>query len=142
MYDELIKQCRDCIDCLCGDCKYEHLQKPGNFVPCMNALLGEAADAIEELSKPRWIPVTERLPEAYQSVIVAVYCTDIVYLRDGETLEQAAERCQSYAAKNPYVELGFVDKDGLWNEYDGFAMVCSPSCWMPLPEPPKEENNG
>ena len=51
MYDELVKQCRDCIDCLCGECKYEHLQKPGNFVPCMNALLGEAADAIEELSK-------------------------------------------------------------------------------------------
>jgi len=47
--DELVKQCRDCIDCLCGDCKYEHLQKPGNFVPCMNALLGEAANAIEEL---------------------------------------------------------------------------------------------
>lgn len=51
MYDELVKQCRDCIDCLCGECKYEHLQKPGNFVPCMNALLGEAADAIEELQK-------------------------------------------------------------------------------------------
>lgn len=49
MYEELLKQCRDCIDCLCGDCKYEHLQKPGNFVPCMNALLGEAADAIERL---------------------------------------------------------------------------------------------
>lgn len=51
MYDELVKQCRDCIDCLCGECKYEHLQKPGNFVPCMNALLGETADAIEELIK-------------------------------------------------------------------------------------------
>lgn len=51
MYDELVKQCRDCIDCLCGECKYEHLQKPGNFVQCMNALLGDAADAIEELSK-------------------------------------------------------------------------------------------
>ena len=53
MYDELVKQCRDCIDCLCGECKYEHLQKPGNFVPCMNALLEEAADAIEELSAIR-----------------------------------------------------------------------------------------
>ena len=51
MYDELVKQCRDCIDCMCGDCKYEHLQKPGNFVQCMNALLGDAADAIEELQK-------------------------------------------------------------------------------------------
>lgn len=49
MYEKLVKQCRDCIDSLCGECKYEHLQKPGNFVRCMNALLGEAADAIEEL---------------------------------------------------------------------------------------------
>ena len=93
MYDELVKQCRDCLDSLCGDCKYKRLQKPGNFVPCMNALLREAADAIEELSmklhgdeaaiagmqreiermvvygnKPRWIPVTERLPSDFVSV--------------------------------------------------------------------------
>lgn len=134
MYNELIKRLREdksWVEQGLSETEHEiseHIQ--------------QAANVIEELSKSRWIPVTERLPEAYQSVIVAVYCTDIVYLRDGETLEQAAERCQSYAAKNPYVELGFVDKDGLWNEYDGFAMVCSPSCWMPLPEPPKEVNNG
>ena len=122
-------------------------QLKNSYTPFLREAEAAIDKAIEELygkdiNAPRWIPVTERLPEAYQSVIVAVYCTDIVYLRDGETLEQAAERCQSYAAKNPYVELGFVDKDGLWNEYDGFAMVCSPSCWMPLPELPKEENNG
>lgn len=140
MYDELIKRLRTCAE-LHGECALCLYQ--GNGCDAMpETPLVQAADAIEKLSKPRWIPVTERLPEAYQRVIVAVYCTDIVYLRDGETLEQAAERCQSYAAKNPYVELGFVDKDGLWNEYDGFAMVCSPSCWMPLPELPKEVNNG
>lgn len=135
MYKELVKDLREKVEFLTAA---EPLGIKNAFAETMT----QAADAIEELSKPRWIPVTERLPEAYQSVIVAVYCTDIVYLRDGETLEQAAERCQSYAAKNPYVELGFVDKDGLWNEYDGFAMVCSPSCWMPLPELPKEVNNG
>lgn len=50
MYEELIKRCRCCLDSLCGECKYEHLQNAGNFVPCMNALLAEAADAIEKLS--------------------------------------------------------------------------------------------
>ena len=29
----------------------------------------QAADAIEELSKPRWIPVTEALPEKYHQVM-------------------------------------------------------------------------
>ncbi len=61
MYEELIKQCRDCLDSLCGECKYEHLQNAGNFIPCMNALLGEAADAIEELEK--FYQIMEKLPK-------------------------------------------------------------------------------
>ena len=35
-----------------------------------NTIFGEAADAMEELSKPRWIPVTERLPEEYEEVLI------------------------------------------------------------------------
>ena len=34
------------------------------------ALLDKAADAIEELSKPKWIPVTERLPDYGTTVLV------------------------------------------------------------------------
>ena len=51
MYNELVKRLRNCIDSYCAGCKYESLLEPGNFVKCMNALLGEAADAIEELQK-------------------------------------------------------------------------------------------
>lgn len=47
--DEFVKRLRNCVDALCGECKYQQLQKPGNFVPCMNAMITEAADAIEEL---------------------------------------------------------------------------------------------
>lgn len=32
-------------------------------------IIMQAADAIEELSKPRWIPVTEALPEKYHQVL-------------------------------------------------------------------------
>ena len=129
MYDELVKQCRDCIDCLCGECKYEHLQKPGNFVQCMNALLGEAADAIEgllserdevnadswktafevERDEHRWIPVTERLPS-----------------EDGFTLIFTANG-------NPGV---CYFTNGWWGGYSKNHITH----WMPLPEPPKEES--
>lgn len=51
MYKELITQCRNCIESLCGECRYNHLLEPGNTVKCMNALVSDAADAIEELNK-------------------------------------------------------------------------------------------
>ena len=45
MYEALISHLRECA-------KYDKAENT----------FKEAADAIEELSKPRWIPVTERLP--------------------------------------------------------------------------------
>lgn len=48
-YADMIKALRNCVDCYCADCKYKHLQEPSNFVKCMNAMVNEAADAIEEL---------------------------------------------------------------------------------------------
>ena len=59
MYDELIKRLRDwprvCV------------QYDGS----VDQLHDEAADAIEKLSKPKWIPVTKRLPEEGQAVCVS-----------------------------------------------------------------------
>ena len=49
-YDELLKAIDNCHECLCGECKYKHLQRPGNFVRCMDALMTDAAFAIGELS--------------------------------------------------------------------------------------------
>ena len=63
MYSELVRQLRNCISDTvedCAGCPYQGGYK-GTY--CMNGLISEAANAIEELSKPRWIPVTERLPE-------------------------------------------------------------------------------
>ena len=126
--DELVKQCRDCIDCLCGECKYEHLQKAGNFVPCMNALLGEAANAIEELQGkhfmmkktaewlaekvPAWVSVADRLPSAHELVLVY----------------------------NPgyLITTGFLYEDGRWR-IRGVDYPGTPTHWMPLPQPPEEE---
>ena len=79
MYEELIKRLKNCTSDTvedCAGCQYQGGYK-GTY--CMNGLISEAADAIEELQAqlmfsndaaksiaekvPKWIPVTERLPE-------------------------------------------------------------------------------
>ena len=60
MYDELVKQLRE----------VEEMLKVAQFKEAAN-LIVQAADAIKELSNPKWIPVTERLPEEGQVVCVS-----------------------------------------------------------------------
>jgi hypothetical protein len=80
--------------------------------------LNEAADAIEELSKPSWIPVTERLPEEGKSVLVCI-CSDGKY-----------DITRGWYCKNQ----GFCCWDDAAMESADFI-----THWMPLPEPPKGE---
>lgn len=88
-----------------------------------DAALEEAADAIEELSKPKWIPVTERLPETGVDVLVkfpqnmAVASIDI-----GEWVVNSG--------------------DGWCTDINLAGGEKNPTYWMPLPQPPKEETHG
>lgn len=122
MYEELVKRLRD---------KASGLDYDG-WVDTA-ASLEEAADAIEKLVeviqnhdflesliKPCWVSVTERLPSAYEEVLL----------------------------RFPYNQAaGFCDRDGCWAVYsgDGFYTEVAdneskPTHWMKkLPEPPKEE---
>ena len=83
----------------------------------------------------KWISVEEALPEYGVPVIGAIYTTDLIIAKDGETIEEAVARCTREAARHPRVELCYLEEDG-WNGFDGFPMVCSPSYWMSLPEAP------
>lgn len=66
-----------------------------------------AADVVE---RPRWIPVTERLPEKHQWCLVV-----------GENL----------------YDMDFINSRGVWTIHDKpYAPI---DYWMPLLEPPKEE---
>lgn len=116
-------------------------EEPNPIGPVPVKRLAEAADAIEELSReyesiaksltesvelvrklqsPRWVSVTERLPDAYEDVLLQF------------PNNQAA---------------GFCDRDGCWGVYsgDGFYTEVAdnepkPTHWAKkLPEPPKEE---
>ena len=122
MYDELVKRLRLIS------------KSHGEFID----LYGEAADAIEELSreaevnakramkwafdaeeaeaKLRWIPVTEGLPEDLQNVLV---------IDDGRVTIGHCEHY--YGEEEVYVE---------W--HDTLYYPIDPPYWMPLPEPPKE----
>ena len=106
MYDELVKALHDGAEFL--ECSTPGIKN--SFAKmCHNA-----ADAIEELSKPRWIPVTERLPEGRVEVLV------------------------SSGVFAPFIEVAFYD--GLfYSAWDGETEIVAVTHWMPLPQPPKEE---
>ena len=82
----------------------------------------EAADAIEELSKPKWIPVTEQLPEEYKAVLCYYE-----YFRYGD-----------YNCMFRTIDRGYYGNGG-WGGEAGKGHKNKVLAWMPLPEPPKEE---
>jgi len=81
----------------------------------LNKTLNEAADAIEELSKPKWIPVTEDSPKEGFPVL-------------GAFKFQGGNGCI-------VTERITINGEEIWSA----AMGMKPFAWMPLPEPPKEE---
>ena len=73
-------------------------------------------DAVGEESNPRWIPVTERLPETFKHVLVNI---------PGMT-------------PHPTVQEAFLEKNGMWYS-NGFRYSAEEiTHWMPLPAAPKE----
>lgn len=95
----------------------------------------EAADAIEELSKPRWIPVTERLPE--DDTLVGKL------IADSEGNIRIAGRCAEITlngGKTVFTDLvdlvDFLAGETPTTEWDDCTHITH---WMPLPEPAKEE---
>lgn len=80
-------------------------------------LLTEAADAIEELSKPRWIPVEERLPRGGENVLAYYHNPYNQFIV-----------CATWDSKR---QEWIPDLESI----DGYYITA----WMPLPEPPKEE---
>lgn len=103
MYDELVKTLR--LRAALWEKMYDE-----------DIVLKQAADAIEKLSKPRWIPVTERLPEEGVSVQVCFH---------------------SQGGKAQAVSERFLDNRNQ-SYWSGLCWM-NPTHWMPLPEPPKEE---
>ena len=137
MYEELINSLRYCATHSCmGEapaltgCTAIYDDAPKDCDSCNAVLQWQAADAIEDLEGkhfmikktaewlaekvPKWIPVTERLPDMFKHVLVNI---------PGMT-------------PHPTVQEAFLEKNGMWYS-NGFRYLAEEiTHWMPLPPPP------
>lgn len=115
MYDELVKRLRY----KAGWDESGDLEQAANAIEELAKRVDESIpknDAeiiIEELSKPRWIPVSERLPDKVEDVLVYGEWTGV--------------------SGTKYRDIWLTDLESLLHQ--GYKLIA----WMPLPEPPKEE---
>lgn len=106
---------RECADAI------EELQEDN---AALNGTASNLIEQIAELSKPRWVSVTERLPDESGNYLTAfgegkaMAVNEFMHPRDWLT-EEGSE----------------ADPNGKW--YWGGV-----THWMPLPDPPKREDNG
>ena len=111
--EELVKSLRLCDSANCVGCTLY------GFYDCGSIINPQAADMLEKLAaekdakKPEWISVNDRLPDS-NNVVFA--CID-----DGQ--------CK-------IVRSAYVSSYGKWKWIEEHQTVTH---WMPLPEPPKEE---
>lgn len=138
MYDELINRLRCQLYGNCPACVNWYTEEVKPNLWRERCLAIDAADAIEELvatvgtaynelanneaNKPRWIPVTERLPKEYTDVLCYYE-----YFRYGD-----------YNCMFRTIDRGYYG-NGRWGGEAGQGHKNKVLAWMPLPEPPKEE---
>lgn len=135
MYDELIKRLYECVSGECWNCSQKADDYEGQRT-CADKLMKQAADAIEntskayqmmaeayeaEVTKQCWIPVTERLPEYMENVLVTDGVFSGMGWRDYYDCHGTKPREDYWIAPSTNVnELGITH-------------------WMPLPQPPESE---
>lgn len=156
---ELIQALRDCRSGICPECKWWANCRSGevsdeNAADRLEALLAEN-EHLREVTKmmPRWVSVSERLPENEKDVLIAftrkglrgdVYrCVGMAFHTDGKTTTEDS----SYTWEVDYIDMeyneeadAYIIPEGWWetvNFGETFSAVdMSVTHWMPLPELP------
>jgi len=135
MYEDLIKDLRNCFGtdsmfCDCDSCHYKGLVDDHDYSKCVETLGVEAADAIERLQKPQWIPVTERLPECEWGAEVG----NIEWISCGMVFAGCFGRGGKY--RDAYFRTWTDGTEGIdAKDADYWRQI-------QIPEPPKEDDNG
>ena len=131
MYDELVKALHDgaeFLECSTPGIKNSFAKMCHNASDAIQELSklvdesipkDDAEIIIAEVAKPRWIPVTERLPEVDQPVMICAF---------GKSVGEGVYR-------------GHDGFHHVWKMYTSSGTYWDDEVthWMPLPEPPKEE---
>lgn len=137
MYDELVKQLHQRIALTtAGSPLQDDLREAADAIEKLSAYVALYKDCTETAVKtagnlcktakrlsekvPRWIPVTERLPDFEGSVL----CMRKSYIHPGMR----------------HQEIMYVDEHGFSNADDVYAEAGNVTHWMPLPAPPEEDS--
>ena len=84
----------------------------------------------------QWIPVTERMPDAHESLFAHYKDTDKWFDGMFMTISDLVIVCAEYENGERIVKTANTT-DGIWKVKDSFY-PCRVTHWMPLPELPKE----
>ena len=106
-------------------------------------------DCAHFIQAQRWVPVTERLPEAEEEVLAFCKCGRRGYICEAlyippETYREDSgfiwdwEVCDKYnEERDDYtINPGWYERVHNWDEYGCVAVQDTVTHWMPLPEPP------
>lgn len=115
----------------CLECPYSD-EEGGTDDWCIHGLHNDILALLKE-QEIRWIPVTEKLPELNQRVLV--YAVGKI---DGFIGEHVTEICSRFVQRILPSSPGYET----WSSpYQYFHTDYEITHWMPLPEPPKENDN-
>lgn len=118
MHDELVATMRrQCVEMSCGNCN-----------TCVNR---KAADAIGEMSKPRWIPVTERLPELHDEEYLDEVTGEMVRYK-------ASDPILIWLAKGGFMDIGMYERSDAVDDFCYQGVPHTVTYWASLPKPPEE----
>lgn len=129
MYEKEIKWLKKAKSSPCDgvDCLY-HVEGEDCGGICIKAL-DAAVKALENQDKYRWHDLRknpEDLPTDGEPVLVASIGSDVIFCKDGETMEEEMERI----FKKIRISDAFYNQDKHeWFGFDGFPLMVTPIAW-------------